>query len=85
MTCDGCGEPGADCYLRFNAPLGTTGVHVHRKPECANIARELRGGGKWLPRDEQTEALELPPQRSEADERLLAGIRDYAAHLKGRT
>lgn len=82
MTCDGCGEPDADCYLLFNGPLGLTGIHVHRLPDCANTAREKHGGGTWLPREKQTESFDLPPSRSPDDERLLAAVHTEAARLK---
>jgi hypothetical protein len=48
-TCDGCGEPAATETLWLNAPLGLTAVHVHRTRECAQAARERRGGGRFRP------------------------------------
>lgn len=48
--CDGCGLPGASERLILNAPLGQTGVYVHRNADCANLAREARGGGRFSPR-----------------------------------
>jgi len=47
--CDGCGEPGATETLWLAAPLGLCAVHVHRNRECANAAREARGGGRFVP------------------------------------
>lgn len=82
MICDGCGEPGAECYLLFTAPLGLTGVHVHRRPECANTAKDRRGGGKWLPKEQQNDPFDLTQRRSAADERLLAAVTEEAARLK---
>lgn len=52
ITCDGCGEdaPVEDIVtLWLNAPLGLCAVKVHRVRECAEAAREARGGGTFRP------------------------------------
>lgn len=53
--CDGCGEPGATEQLTLNAPLGRTSVYVHRNADCANLAREARGGGRFSPRTPESQ------------------------------
>lgn len=57
-TCEGCGKGGATEFLRFEHPLGETGVHVHKDEACALMARQKRGGGRWLPRDDLDRALD---------------------------
>lgn len=49
-VCDGCGLPDPTETLWLDAPLGRTAVHVHRNRDCANLARERRGGGTFLRR-----------------------------------
>jgi hypothetical protein len=48
-TCDGCGEQGVLELLVLGTPLGDTSVQVHRTRECAQLAKDARGGGKYHP------------------------------------
>lgn len=50
-VCDGCGLPDPTETLWLNTPLGLTAVHVHRNRDCANLAREHRGGGTYRRRE----------------------------------
>lgn len=48
--CDGCGSPTSSETLWLAAPIGLTAVHVCRDRDCAEAARERRGGGRFIPR-----------------------------------
>lgn len=46
--CDGCGRAlGRPQRLILDAPLGRCVVRVHRWRQCAEAAREARGGGRF--------------------------------------
>lgn len=46
--CDGCGEPGSEQNLWLQGELGLSCMHVHERRECAERAREARGGGRFV-------------------------------------
>lgn len=46
--CDGCSAPDSDETLWLAAPLGLTAVHVCRSDSCALVAKEKRGGGRFV-------------------------------------
>lgn len=74
--CVGCGKEGASERLWLAAPLGLCSVLVHRDRTCAEAARELRGGGKFVQRprtkEETKEAYEaaLRAQQAPPEEQL---------------
>lgn len=79
-TCDGCGEPGADERLWLQAPLGLCAVRVHRVRSCAEQARVARGGGRFVPGEDD----QPPPVRVERDERLMLAVTEYVADWRRR-
>lgn len=50
--CAGCGDEGSEIMLWLKAPLGLAGVWMHRRRECAELARAKHGGGKYQPLEE---------------------------------
>lgn len=71
-VCDGCGQPGAVERLWLEAPLGLCAVRVHRVRSCAEQARVARGGGRFVPGEDDQPS----PVRPE-DERLMRAVVEY--------
>lgn len=76
--CDGCGQPGADERLWLQAPLGLCAVRVHRVRSCAEQARVARGGGRFVPGEDEPPL----PVRAERDDRMLRAVLEYTAEWR---